>query len=401
MQSYLRDQIDWVQPFPAEEYAQRRAKVRQALADHGLDAVYVTNPADLNWLTGYDMIWFHLQNLTGLLVRADSDDTVFFDGVGHTTIVSTTPEIREAVLITREDNSIEIIASGIAERGLAKAKIGIQPWGYAPHATTSDQFKAALEAGGATVEDHSFLVEHQRFIKSPLEVEVVRKASAIADDAMAAARDGIAEGVMETELEGIIMASMMKAGGGYPGIRSMIGSGPRAGTHHSPPQHRTIKNGDLVFVDFCGCLHRYHVNLNRTFSLGEPDPRWTDMMDKSAGCIDAIQAAVSTGDMMSKAQDVADHYTDQVGLRPYVWFVGGYSLGIAVPPDWCGNHWVKPRLDFPDYELAPGMVFNMENQFDVWEDWPGGSGAAYIETFLVTEDGLEVLSRLPRNLVVV
>lgn len=401
MQSYLRDQIDWEQPFPAEEYASRRAKVRQAIADQGLDAIYVTNPADLNWLTGYDMIWFHLQNLTGLLVRADSDDTVFFDGVGHTTIVSTTPEIREAVLITREDNSIDVIVSGIAERGLAKAKIGIQPWGYAPHATTSDQFKAALEAGGATVEDHSFLVEHQRFIKSPLEVEVVRKASAIADDAMAAARDAIAEGVMETELEGIIMASMMKAGGGYPGIRTMIGTGPRAGTHHSPPQHRKIKRGDLVFVDFCGCLHRYHVNLNRTFSLGEPDPRWTDMMDKSAGCIDAIQAGVKTGDMMSKAQDVADHYTDQVGLRPYVWFVGGYSLGIAVPPDWCGNHWVKPRLDFPDSGLTPGMVFNMENQFDVWEDWPGGSGAAYIETFLVTDDGLEVLSKLPRNLVVV
>ncbi len=401
MQSYLRDQIDWVQPFPPEEYTARRGRVRQALAEAGLDAIYVTNPADLNWLTGYDMIWFHLQNLTGLLVRADSDDTVFFDGVGHTTIVSTTPEIREAVMITREDNAIEIIVSGIAERGLAKAKIGVQPWGYAPHATTSDQFKAALEAGGATVEDHSFLVEHQRFVKSPLEVETVRKASAMADDAMTAARDAIAEGVMETELEGIIMASMMKAGGGYPGIRTMIGTGPRAGTHHSPPQHRKIKQGDLVFVDFCGCLHRYHVNLNRTFSLGEPDPRWADMMDKSAGCIDAIQAAVKTGDMMSKAQDVADHYIDQVGLRQYVWFVGGYSLGIAVPPDWCGNHWVKPRLDFGDRELEPGMVFNMENQFDVWEDWPGGSGAAYIDTFLVTEDGLEVLSKLPRNLVVV
>ncbi len=47
------------------------------------------------------------------------------------------------------------------------------------------------------------------------------------------------------------------------------------------------------------------------------------------------------------------------------------------------------------------MVFNFENQFDVWEDWPGGSGAAYIESFLMTDDGLEVLSRLLRNLVVV
>jgi Xaa-Pro aminopeptidase len=88
-------------------------------------------------------------------------------------------------------------------------------------------------------------------------------------------------------------------------------------------------------------------------------------------------------------------------LRKYVWFVGGYSLGIAVPPDWCGNHWVKPRLIEGERKLEPGIVFNLENQFDVWEDWPGGSGAAYIESFLVTENGLEVLSKLPRNIVVV
>jgi Xaa-Pro aminopeptidase len=55
----------------------------------------------------------------------------------------------------------------------------------------------------------------------------------------------------------------------------------------------------------------------------------------------------------------------------------------------------------PDQPLQPGMVFNYENQFDVWEDWPGGSGAAYIETLLVTDRGLEVLSALPRGLVVV
>ena len=47
------------------------------------------------------------------------------------------------------------------------------------------------------------------------------------------------------------------------------------------------------------------------------------------------------------------------------------------------------------------MFFNFENQFDVWEDWPGGSGAAYLETLMVTENDLEVMSKLPRTLVVV
>ena len=49
--------------------------------------------------------------------------------------------------------------------------------------------------------------------------------------------------------------------------------------------------------------------------------------------------------------------------------------------------------------LEPGVVLNYENQFDVFDGWPGGTGAAYIETLLVTEDGLEVLSTLPRSLI--
>ena len=72
MQTYLRDQVDWPQAFPAEEYAERRAKVCRALADAGLDAIYITAPANITWLTGYDMIDYHLEILTGVLLRVDS-----------------------------------------------------------------------------------------------------------------------------------------------------------------------------------------------------------------------------------------------------------------------------------------------------------------------------------------
>ena len=155
----------------------------------------------------------------------------------------------------------------------------------------------------------------------------------------------------------------------------------------------------MVFVDFCGCYDRYHVNINRTFSLGEPDTRWTGLMTKAAGCIDTILSEIKLGDSLSKVDAVAQLYTDQSGIREYVWWVGGYAQEIALPPDWCGNHWLNPRFDMGDPPIQPGMVFNLENQFDVWENWPGGSGCAYIESLLVTENGLEVLSKLPRTLV--
>jgi Xaa-Pro dipeptidase len=403
MQQYLREHVDWPQAFSEREYAERVGKVRAALAADGLDAIYVTHPANLTYLTGYDMIWNHLRSLTGVLIRADSDTTVFFDERAHTTIVFTTPEIREIVWLDDSSyvESIDVIARELAACGLGKAAIGIEKWGYSPHASVVDALEQRIQSLGAKVVDASSLVEEIRFVKSPLEVAHVRKAAIIADEAMAAARDAMRPGITETELEGVIMGTMMKAGGGYPGIRTMVASGPRAGTHHSPPTRRQVETGDLVFIDFCGCYDRYHVNLNRTFSLGQPDPRWVQLMDESAGCIDAIVAEISVGDPLSKADEIGNAYIDAAGLRKYVWWVGGYSLGIAQPPDWCGRHWLKPLEEAAARDFEAGVVVNFENQFDVWEDWPGGSGAAYVDSLLMTDEGLEVLSTLPRNLVVV
>lgn len=175
MQTYLRHQIDWPQAFPPEEYAGRRKKVREELAKRKLDAIYVTTPANLTYLLGYDMIWYHLRNLTGLLIRADRDETLFFDAVGHQTIVSTTPEIREVVWFEREsvDKLIDLIAGEFAARGLARAHIAVEGWGYSPHATIMSALEERLREGGAKVSDESLLVEQLRLVKSPREVEVI------------------------------------------------------------------------------------------------------------------------------------------------------------------------------------------------------------------------------------
>src|SRR5262249_20284619 len=149
-------------------------------------------------------------------------------------------------------------------------------------------------------------------------------------------------GVMETEIEAVVMHSLMREGGGNPGIRSMIGSGPRAGTHHSPATQRKIRQGDLVFIDFCSSLHRYHVNLNRSFSLGHPDRRWTELMRTSAGCMAAIIAETRPGDPWSKVAKIGDRYLQETGLKKHLWWAGGYALGIAVPPDWVGSFWAEP-----------------------------------------------------------
>lgn len=402
MKQSIRDLIDWEQPFPPEEYAERRRKVRAAMARAGIDGLFVTGAADVNYLTGYDQIWHAYLNVIGLFLRADDEASLFFDNDGHVVLQSITPDIAEVCVMPRGPaaSHVPLVAEAIHGRGWAKGRIALQPWCYGPHPALLEAIGQRLaEAGAAEIADGSNLVEDVRLIKSPREVAVVREAARVADLAMAAARDALAPGLRETDVDAAMTAEMMRHGCGYPAIRSMVGSGPRSGAHHGPATHRRLKAGDVVHVDFCTSLHRYHVNLSRSFSVGEADPRWVDLMDRSAGCIDAVLEAVRPGQSLARVQEVADAYTDAQGLRPYVWLIGGYSLGIAMPPDWVGRHRPKPREDVPIPDLVPGLVFNYENQFDVFEGWPGGTGAAYIETFLVSEDGLEVLSALPRTLV--
>jgi len=402
MQQSIRDRIDWEQPFPTEEYAERRRQVRAAMARDGIDGILVTGAADVNYLTGYDQIWHSYLNIIGIFLRAEEESTLFFDNDGHIVLQSTTPDIDEVVVMPRGAavSHVPLVAEAIRARGWAKGRIALQPWCYGPHPTLLEAIGERLSAAGAAITDGSTMVEDVRLIKSPREVAVMREAGRVADLAMAAARDAIQPGLRETDVDAALTAAMMGDGCGYPGIRSMVGSGPRSGAHHGPATHRRLKAGDVVHIDFCASLHRYHVNLSRSFAVGPADPRWHDLMDKAAGCIDAVLEAVTPGDSMARVQEVADAYTDSQGLRSYVWLIGGYTLGIAMPPDWVGRHRPKPREDVPVPDLEPGIVFNYENQFDVFEGWPGGTGAAYIETFLVTEDGLELLSKLPRTLVI-
>jgi Xaa-Pro aminopeptidase len=126
-------------------------------------------------------------------------------------------------------------------------------------------------------------------------------------------------------------------------------------------------------------------------------------MEKSAGCADRILSEIKLGDPFTKVNEVGNAYIDEVGLRDRAWWIGGYSFGISFLPDWTGAHWLHWNEETfgptPARRIVePGVIFNFENQFDVWDDWPGGTGCAWIESFLVTEDGIEIMSKLPRTI---
>ncbi|WP_436644013.1 M24 family metallopeptidase [Microbaculum sp. FT89] len=406
MDKGIREGIDWEQPFPDEEYAQRRARVQRALERAGYDGMLVTAPRDYHYLTGHDHIWQYRHAVIGLYFDTASGSFVFFDNTSHKVLISNTPQITDILYNSRSipaaEQAVEL-AEKLLARGWGRGRVAIQTWGYGCHPDHVRTVGRRFAAAGAEIVEDSDLIEDVRLYKSPREVAVIREAAAISVAAMEAARDFMRPGVAETEIDAVVCYELMKRGCGHPGIRNMFGSGPRSGCHHSPATHRRLRQGDVVHVDFSASLHRYHANISRSFAVGEIDQRWHDLFDRSADCSRAIVEGVGPGDPFSKVQKAADAFIAASGVdrARYEWFIGGYTLGIAFPPDWVHRHRPEPFEPADDPAMEPGMVFNFEVQYDVFDGWPGGSGGGWIDSYLMTEDGLEILTEMPRNLMVV
>ena len=153
----------------------------------------------------------------------------------------------------------------------------------------------------------------------------------------------------------------------------------------------------MMYVDACGVYNRYHADVCRTFAIGRYHPAARAILEVTAQSVLEVQKAVRPGDPLDVAQRVAEEYVFSRFPRERVWWVGGYALGIAVPPSWVGHTYLSNDA-YEQFTWEPGYVTNYEN---ILFDRDQGFTASYMETLLMTEQGIEVLSNVPRTLTVV
>ena len=291
--------------------------------------------------------------------------------------------------------NLDIIAAELHSRGWLTGRAAVERWSWAPAPPVLEEFAGRLARHCDEVVDGSFLVDSLRQVKSPKELEYVRKAVELGDLAMETVRDTIAPGMTELEVAGVMYGAMLRAGGEEPSLRIMVHAD---GTpNHRPSTRKVLEAGDLVMIDNCGVCNRYHGNVLRTFSLG-PNPFWENALRKAEQSIPKLIEQVKPGDPLVKVQELMDRHIDAVGLRDYVWWIGGYSLAASMPPDWVGHVYLNPAESMEDIAFVPGFVTNYEH---ILEDRSNGTGASFVETLIMTEAGIEVPSRFPRTLTVV
>lgn len=384
-------------PFPAAEYNGRLAATRRAMVGHGIDILLVTDPANINYLTGYDAWSFYVHQL--LLVEMDGDphwigrasDT---KGVGLTTYLPNDRVIGypEECIESIDRHTMRFVAEFLQSRGHGRARIGVEMEAYYYTARCHQILMASLQ--NAKEIDATGLVNRARIVKSAGEIELLREAAVIADRAMETAIENIEPGRRQNDAVAEIYRSQVRGtsefGGDYTAIVPMLPTGIGTSAPHLTWSDRRFRKGEATIIEIAGCRRRYHCPLARTVFLGTPPPK---LLDTAQAVIEGVTASLEAAVPGALAEDVEAAWRRSVGR----WGVVkesrlGYSIGINYPPDW-GEHSASLRPGDKTV-LAPGMAFHLMP--GLWyEDW----GIEISQPFLVGERGAEPLTSYPRQLV--
>jgi Xaa-Pro aminopeptidase len=383
-------------PFAEAEYRARARRVRDEMGRRGVDVLFVMSPANICYLTGFESVWYPPRAPLGVVVSRSDDRLVFLDYERHETLVRRSALFDDAVFY-RYDDAIESIVAAFQRREWIKGTIGIEWWTQTPGGPLVRETAERLAAVGASIADGDWIVDRVRAVKSEAELSCIRRAAEIVDNAFADLLESVRPGQTELQVAARLDTAMAEQGGEHAAIRTMVSAGPDVWCRtHSPPSRRTLEVGDVVYVDACGVFNRYHADLCRTIAIGRDHPDARLILEQTAGSVEEVRRVVRPGDPLDVAQRVAEEYVFSRFPREQVWWVGGYSLGIALPPSWVGHTYLANDA-FESFTWEPGYVTNYEN---ILFDRERGFTASYMETLVMTEDGIELLSRHSRELAV-
>ncbi len=384
-------------PFTPGEYTRRLTKTREAMAKRGLDALFLEDPSNMAWLTGYDGWSFYVHQ--GVIVTPDRDPiwwgraqdrngalrTVWMDA-------DSAVSYAEHFVQTTERHPMQDLAAKLTDLGLGAARIGVELENYYYSAKAHLTLVESLPE--ATLEDATALVNWQRAVKSSEELAFMRKAARISERLVDLAQERIEPGLAKNELVADIMAAAVRSDGedwgDYAAIVPLLASGSDAAAPHLTWTGDPFRTGEATFFELSGCYRRYHAPFCRTVFLGTPPD---EMRRAEAALVKGINAGIEAARPGNRAADVAEALgsaLERAGIKRGARC--GYPIGLSYPPDW-GERTISFRAE-DDTILEPGMTFHFMP--GLWMDeW----GLAITEPILISETGpAECLCNRPREL---
>jgi Xaa-Pro dipeptidase len=383
--------------FAEQEYARRLAAVRGRMAKRDLALCLIATPENIYYLTGLDHWGYFAPHI--LVVPVDGEMVLVTRAMERVTVAR---QVRNATFMGYEDHETAAHATIrlLHDRGYGKAQgserktIGIEKWSSCfPLGLAEILITALPDINWVDITD---LVDELREVKSPAELECVRAAAAVSDAAMLAAIETVRVGASERAVAAACHSAMIQSGGTFPGFGPFIRSTTRLGEEHTSWGEGVLSEGDTLFIELSGCVNRYHAPTGRLIFVGSAP---TSAIEMAKVCIEAFDAAVEAlrpGLRAGDAYQAWQGIVDRAGLSDYRRHHCGYLIGVGFPPSWTGGNRVTGLRHDSELEIRTGMTFHVLS----WLMGTGRGDYFVSDTVLLGEDGPELLTRTPRDVLV-
>ena len=348
----------------------RRQNLRQGLAEKEIDAIFISQPENRRYLSGFD-------GSSGYLLITPQD-----------TILATDFRYLEQAKIQAPDYEIFQTIGGIVDwfpklvAGLNLKKLGFEGGHvtFARYQQLSDILNKAQPQIRLIPVDG--LVESLRAIKEPEEIELITKAAEISDAALDNIQNMIHIGMSEKEVAGEIEKFIRQKGSETVPFEIIVASGPNSALPHVKPSSRAIQSGEPVVIDLGARFGGYSSDLSRTICPGTLDDTFGKVYDAVLDAQLTAMATITEGMAGNEADNLARKVIEQAGYGEAFGHALGHGIGLA-------SH-ESPRLGPNSADkLTSGMVFTIEPGI-----YLAGWGGVRIEDVVMMEDGrVRVISK--------
>ncbi len=385
--------------FTLQEYSTRLENVKKIMSDRGLDILILTDPSNMNYLTGYDGWSFYVPQ--GVIVSLEKEEPVWFGRKQDSNGARITTYLQDENILGYPENLIQsppshpydYIANYIHENKWANKSIGVEMDSY--YYTAENHDRLVKKCPNAKFKDAHLLVNWIRFIKSDSEIAYMRDGAKLVQAGMQTAYNEIKPGVRQSVVAGKIQNTLLggneeiQIGGEYSGLNIILASGVSASASHLTPTDKKFKENEGTIIELGGVKNRYHCALSRTVYIGKPDKKTNDTLQITN---EGVERAIESTRPGNTCHDVAVAFwnvLEKYGLEKESRC--GYSIGLGYPPDW-GEHTLSIRKNDMTV-LQPNVTFHL--MAGMWMDtW----GLEISESIRVTENGCELFCNFSRKL---
>lgn len=357
-----------------DRFAARRDRLLRRLKSAGVDALLVTSPVNVRYLTGFT-------GEDSFLVLGKSLAVLISDSRFTTQIVQECPKL-EAHIRPRVKTLIDAVAGIVIRAKLRRLGFESQATSYSQWESLTTAVKP-LELVPLT--DH---IEALRSIKDPDEIRQIREAIHQAERGFGLLKAALRPDITELEAAHELEQAMRRFGANGASFETIVAVGARAALPHGRPTSARIGEADFVLIDW-GAANAagYHSDLTRVVATGTISPKLEKLygvvLSAQQRGIEAIRPGVAAGAVDAAARrEIA-----KAGLDKNFGHGLGHGIGLEIHE--------APRLSQNSKtELKPGMVVTVEPGVYL----PGWGGIRIEDDVLVTRNGHEVLTSLPRDL---